>query len=67
MEASCTDPEIQKQNFISAEMERAKIPIPYQTGRHLLGVLDEKGELSYGEIFVQISLGTRKIIVKGKL
>ncbi len=54
---------------IPAEMERAKIWIPYATGRNLLGVMDETGELNYGEVFIQISgpsHGTGRRIVKGK-
>ncbi|CAH1273336.1 Hypp5087 [Branchiostoma lanceolatum] len=39
--------------FLGDLRRRARIEIPTEFGRHMLGVLDETGTLEYGEVFVQ--------------
>ncbi|KIH43777.1 hypothetical protein ANCDUO_26211 [Ancylostoma duodenale] len=34
-------------------MRKQQIQIPYDKGRSMLGVVDETGQLQYGQIFVQ--------------
>ncbi|EYB93671.1 hypothetical protein Y032_0180g820 [Ancylostoma ceylanicum] len=38
---------------ITKQMRKQQIQIPYDKGRSMLGVVDETGQLQYGQIFVQ--------------
>jgi len=33
--------------------EKRQIPIPMEFGRNMLGVMDETGQLKYGQVYVQ--------------
>lgn len=50
-------------------LEKSHVPIHPDSGRVLLGVLDETGILQYGQVFIQIScdikkqLGPKRILV----
>ena len=37
-------------------LKRAKIPLPVDQARNMLGVLDETGTLNYGEVYVQYTV-----------
>jgi len=44
--------------------EKRQIQIPMDTGRNMLGVMDETGVLEYGEVYVQYTCkDTDKLIV----
>ena len=43
------------------QLRKEQIPIPYEMGRSMLGVIDETGRLQYGQVFVRY---TRSIHVK---
>ncbi|XP_072033166.1 uncharacterized protein [Amphiura filiformis] len=42
-------------NSIGQLQRKARIDIPSQFGRNMIGVLDETGELNYGQVFIQYS------------
>jgi RNA dependent RNA polymerase len=40
--------------------ERKQISIPSRQGRNMMGVLDETGQLEYGQVFVRYSVNSRE-------
>jgi len=44
--------------------ERRQIPIPMDMGRNMLGVMDETGQLEYGQVYVQYTcMKTRQLVL----
>ena len=44
-----------KIHFLGEFTTKARIPLPWNSARNMMGVLDETGTLEYGQIFVQYS------------